>query len=172
MTQIRNIIVVLLALLLISSPIHAQDKRTLDTKVADLLVQMPADNEQDLDKQMELMLQLGESGHQKILDLVIPAGTGDDTKARMAVESLSRYVSQPGREQESRSWEAIILKDIEMKSDLFVKSFLMAQLYYIGSEASIEVLSKYLSDAQLHDPAIRVLRDAIPEKAAAVFEFI
>ncbi|TFH20312.1 MAG: HEAT repeat domain-containing protein, partial [Bacteroidia bacterium] len=169
MTQIKNPILVLLALLLISAPLRAQDKRTLDTKVADLLVQMPADNEQDLNEQMELMLQLGEPGQQAILDLVIPPGTGDDTKARMAVESLSRYASQPGKEQVKSSWEALVLKEIDLKDDLFVKSFLMAQLYYIGSEASLEVLSKYLGDAQLHDPAIRVLRDAIPGKAADVF---
>jgi hypothetical protein len=169
MTQKRNTVVVLLVLLLIFSSIHAQDRRTLDTKVADLLVQMPADNEQDLINQMELMLQLGEPGLQQILNLVIPPGTGDDIKARMAVESLSRYVSQPGKEQEKNMWESIILKEIELKSDLFVLSFLIAQLYYIGSEASVEILSKYLSDPQLHDPAIRVLRDAVPGKAADIF---
>jgi HEAT repeat protein len=169
MTQIKNISFALLALLLISVPLSAQDNRTLDTKVADLLVQIPADNEQDLNEQMELMLQLGESGQQKILDLVIPPGTGDDIQARMAVESLSRYVSQPGREQERSRWETMILKEIESENESYVKSFLMAQLYYIGSEASVEVLSKYLGDAQLHDPAIRVLRDAIPGKAADLF---
>jgi len=169
MTHNKNILVVFLALLLISVPIHSQDNRTLDTKVADLLVQMPAENEQDLNELMELMLLLEEAGLQFILDQVIPPGTGDDTNARMAVESLSRYVSQPGKEQAASSWEVLILKEIELESDLFVKSFMMAQLYYIGSEASVEVLSKYLSDAQLHDPAIRVLRDAIPGKAADVF---
>ncbi len=169
MKNIKNTIVVLLALLLISSPLTAQDKRTLDTKVADLLVQMPADNEQELKEQMELMLQLEEAGLQKILDLVIPPGTGDDTRARMAVESLSRYVSQPGMEKEKTGWELIILKEIEERSDSFVKSFLMSQLYYIGSEASIEVLSKYLTEAQLHDPAIRIIRDAHPGKAADIF---
>ena len=169
MTQIKNTIVLLLALLLIASPIHAQDNRTLETKVADLLVQIPAENEQDLNELMDLMLHLEDSGLQLILDQVIPPGTGDDIHARMAVESLSRYVSQPDKQQARSSWESIILKSIELKGDPFVKSFLMAQLYYIGSEACVEVLSKYLGDPQLHDPAIRVLRDAIPGKAADVF---
>ena len=137
--------------------------------MADLLVQMPAENEQDLNELMELMLQLEETGLELIMDQVIPPGTGDDIHARTAVESLSRYVSQPGKEQAKSSWESIILKSIELESDLYVKSFLMAQLYYIGSEASVEVLSKYLGDPQLHDPAIRVLRDAIPGKAADLF---
>ena len=96
MTQIRYISLCLLALMLIATPLHSQDQRTLDTKIADLLVQIPADNEQELTEQMQAMLQLGEAGWQKVLDLVIPDGTGDDTQARMAVESLSRYLSQSG----------------------------------------------------------------------------
>jgi len=160
---------ILLALLLFSIPSRAQDNRTLDTQVADLLARIPADNEQDLLKQMEEMLRLGEAGQQKILDLVIPPGTGDDTQARMAVESFSRHVSQPGMELQKSTWESLILQEIGQENDAFVQSFFISQLYYIGSEASVEVLSSYLSDPQLHDPAIRVLRDAVPEKAAGIF---
>jgi len=169
MIQTKYISVVLLALLLLSVPSRAQDNRTLDTQVADLLARVPADNEQDLMKQMELMTRLGEAGQQKILDLIIPPGTGDDTQARMAVESLSRHVSQPGMELQKSNWESLILNEIGQENDAFVKSFLIAQLYYIGSEASVEVLSPYLKDPQLYDPAIRVLRDAVPGKAAAIF---
>jgi hypothetical protein len=118
---------------------------------------------------MDLMLQLGEAGLQKILDLLIPPGTGDDTQARMAVESLSRHVSQAGMEAQKQSWESLILKEIEKRSDPYVISFLMAQLYYIGSEASVDVLRPFLVDPHLHDPAIRVLRDAVPDKAATIF---
>ncbi len=169
MIQTKYFSLVLLALWLFSVPNRAQDNRTLDTKVADLLARIPAENEQDLLKQMEQMLQLEEAGQQKILDLVIPPGTGDDTQARMAVESLSRHVSQPGMELQKSNWESLILKEIGKRSDPQVLSFLMAQLYYIGSEASVQVLTPYLGDPQLHDPAIRVLRDAVPGKAADIF---
>jgi HEAT repeat protein len=169
MKQRTFLSLVLLAVLLLTLPVSAQDNRTLDTRVADLLVQVPADNEQELVKQMDLMLQLGEAGLQKILDLLIPPGTGDDTQARMAVESLSRHVSQAGMEAQKQSWESLILKEIEKRSDPYVISFLMAQLYYIGSEASVDVLRPFLVDPHLHDPAIRVLRDAVPDKAATIF---
>jgi HEAT repeat protein len=169
MKKIRYTFISLLALLLMATPLHAQDQRTLDTKVADLLVQVPADNEQELNEQMQALLQLEEAGLQKVMDQVIPAGTGDDTQARMAVESLSRFVSQPGKEKEAAHWESLILKNLEKQSDPYVKSFLMEQLYYMGSEASLESLKKYLTDSHLHDPAIRVLRDAVPDKAADAF---
>ena len=123
MKHIRNTLVVLFALLLISNPIAAQDNRTLDTKVADLLVQVPANDQQKLNEQMQAMLSLEEAGLQIILDLVIPPGTGDDTKARMAIESLSRYLSQPSMAGEQSRWETLILKEIEKRHDPFVMSF-------------------------------------------------
>jgi hypothetical protein len=45
MKHIKQIIVFLIFLALISNPLLSQDRRTLDTKLADLLVQMPANNQ-------------------------------------------------------------------------------------------------------------------------------
>ena len=123
MKHIRFTLVVLFALLLTAKPLTAQDNRTLETKVADLLVQVPAQDQQKLNAQMQSMLSMEEAGLQMILDLVVPPGTGDDTKARMAIESLSRYVSQPELEEEQSEWEALILNEIESQEDVSVKSF-------------------------------------------------
>ena len=169
MKHIRISLFVLFAILLLANPLAAQDNRTLDTKVADLLVQVPASNEQKLNEQMQAMLSMEEAGLQRILDLVIPPGTGDDTKARVAIESLSRYLSQPGMEMQQIRWEAMILKEIEKKEDPFVRSFFIAQLYYSASEAAIESLSTYLTDPELQDPSIRAIRDIDPEEAANLF---
>lgn len=159
----------LLALTLVVNPLKAQDNRTLDTKVADLLVQVPANDQQKLNAQMQGMLSLEEDGLRMILDLVIPPGTGDDTRARMAIESLSRYLSQSGMEEEQSMWEAMILKEIASGNDAQVQDFLIRQLNYFGSQASMDQLSGYLSDPDLQDPAIRVMRDIDPGKAADLF---
>jgi HEAT repeat protein/predicted GNAT family N-acyltransferase len=167
MKHIRNKLVVLFALLLLANPLAAQDKRTLETKVADLLVQVPANDQQKLNEQMQSMLLMEEAGLQMIMDLVIPPGTGDDTKARMAIESLSRYLSQP--DKESLQWEAMILKEIENRENPYVKSYFISQLNYFGSDASIAHLTPYLTDPKLQDPVIRAIRDIYPEKAADLF---
>lgn len=169
MKHIRITLVILFALLLISNPIAAQDNRTLDTKVADLLVQVPANDQQKLNEQMQAMLSMEEAGLQMILDLVILPGTGDDTKARMAIESLSRYLSQSSMAGEQSRWETLILKEIEKREDPFVKSFFISQLNYFGSDASITHLTPYLTDPKLQDPVIRAIRDIHPEKAANLF---
>jgi len=169
MKHIRIILVALFALLLITNPLTAQDKRTLDTKVADLLVQVPAIDKQKLNEQMQAMLSMEEAGLQIIMDLVIPPGTGDDTKARVAIESLSRYLSQPGMEKEQTGWEAMILKEIEKRENPYVISFFISQLNYFGSDASIAHLTPYLTDPKLQDPVIRAIRDINPENAANLF---
>jgi len=169
MKHIRNILPVLLALLLSASQLTAQDNRTLETKIADLLVQVPASDQQKLNAQMQSMLGLEEAGLQMMLDLVIPPGTGDDTKARMAIESLSRYLSQPGTEKEQGLWEAMILKEIDYGENPQVQSFFIRQLNYFGSDSSLAQLSPYLADPELQDPVIRAIRDINPEKAADLF---
>lgn len=169
MKDIRITLVALSALLLIANPLAAQDNRTLDTKVADLLVQVPANDQQKLNNQMHSMLSLEEAGLQMVLDLVIPPGTSDDTKPRVAIESLSRYLSQPELEKESLQWESMILKEIEKRENPFVKSFFISQLNYFGSDAAMKHLSRYLTDPKLQDPAIRAIRDINPEAASDLF---
>ena len=169
MKAIRNISSALIALSLLVHPMTAQDKRTLDTKVADLLVQVPASDQQKLNAQMQSMLNLEEAGLQMILDLVIPPGTGDDTRARMAIESLSRYLSQSGMKAEQSQWEALILQQISNGENPLVQDFFIRQLNYSGSQASLDQLSGYLTDPELQDAAIRAIRDIDPERAADLF---
>ncbi|NOR33226.1 MAG: DUF1080 domain-containing protein, partial [Bacteroidales bacterium] len=120
-------------------------------------------------EQMQSMLSMEEAGLQMIMDLVIPPGTGDDTKARVAIESLSRYISQPGMEKEQSAWEVMILKEIEKRENPYVKNFFISQLNYFGSEVSISHLTPYLTDPKLQDPVIRAIRDINPEEAAGLF---
>ena len=52
----------------------AQDRRTLDTKIADALAQMPANDLVHLDKIMNELLELGPEGFEKISGQLTPAG--------------------------------------------------------------------------------------------------
>ena len=169
MKHIHNLFIVLIALVITSGPIYSQDNRTLDTRVADLMVQMPADNLSNLNEQMGAMQELGDAGLHLVLDMIIPPGTGDDTKPRFAIESFSRYLSAEGRESEKKSWESMIIDEINKQEDPFVKSFLISQLYYIGSDATIQRLERYLTIPQLQDQVIRAMRDANPDMAADLF---
>ena len=77
-------IITALILCLISFAASAQDVRTVETKIADLLVQMPAVSFEQRDRLAEDTYNLGEEGLKLICSQVVPPGTGEDTKARFA----------------------------------------------------------------------------------------
>lgn len=155
-------------MLLISGVIFSQDNRALETKVADLLAQFPATDNQYTGKLMEDMLSLGEIGIKQICNQVIPLGTGDDTRPRFGVESLSRYLSQYGKETQKAMWEEICIGYVKDQKDYTVKDFFMKQLQLIGGVASIEAVNIYLTDKGICEPALAVIASVGGEQAETV----
>ena len=155
--KINKIVFTGILLILISSLSYSQDKRTLETKVADLLAQFPSNDLIYTDKLMGEMLTLGEQGIRKICDQIIPAGTGDDTGPRYAIESLSRFLSNKGKENESVMWEKICITYAIQSKDPGVIDFFIKQLQQIGGDQTVEALKVYLSDKDNCTPAIAAL---------------
>ncbi|MCX6329866.1 MAG: HEAT repeat domain-containing protein, partial [Bacteroidia bacterium] len=155
--KIKNILLTVLSLLLISSSSFTQDKRTLETKIADLLAQLPANDLQYTNKLMDDMYALGEEGLKKICDQIIPAGTGDDTRPRFAVETLSRYLSQKGKENEKAVWEKLCISYAALQKDPGVKDFFIKQLQLIGGEQTAEAMKSFLSDKDICNSAVAAL---------------
>ncbi len=165
----QNLFIITVLSLLLSFSANAQDNRTIDTKVADLLVQMPTDNMQLKDKLMTEMESFGEEGLQKVCSGIVKPGTGDDTKSRFAIESYSRHLSLSGDEQLALQWESICLRNIESNSDSDVKSFFIQQLDYVGGEKTVAELAKYLTDEKLSAPAIKAMYMSGYGKATGLF---
>jgi len=148
---------ILSLLILFTGSVTAQDVRTLETRVADLLAQFPSQNSEYTDKLMNDMLSLGDAGIKQICDQVIPIGEGDDTKARFAVQSLSRYLSKSDNMQVKSRWEQICIGYIDGQKDYTVKDFFMKQLQLIGTDRSIEAMKPFIHDKNLCAPAIAVI---------------
>jgi hypothetical protein len=160
MIKMQKILISLLGLLMLSLPSFSQDKRTTETKVADLLARLPANDFQFTDKLMGDMLLLGESGLKQICDQIVPAGTGDDTRPRYAVESFSRFLSAKGMEKERAMWEKVCIGYATGKQDPGVKDFFMKQMQLIGGAESAEAVKGYLGSKELCDPALGVITAA------------
>jgi HEAT repeat protein len=148
--------------------LSAQDVRTVETRVADLLAQLPSKDGANTEKLMNDMLSLGDAGIKQICKQIVPIGTGDDTKARFAVESLSRYLSKKGFEKERSGWEKICISYLADQKDYTVKDFFMKQLQIIGGDASIEAIKVYLDDKNLCSPAVAVISAAGGSQAEKV----
>ncbi|HUH47010.1 MAG TPA: hypothetical protein VLZ54_07665 [Arenibacter sp.] len=145
--------------------ISAQDNRTLDTKVADILAQLPTGDLEHSDRLMQEIIGLGESGILKFTDMLVPLGTGNDTKARYAVQSVAVYSGGSNAQIQNGIVENTLLKALEKASDKEVKTFLMERLQYVGTNASVAVLSSYLGNNALFEPALATLT-AIGTEAA------
>src|SRR4030042_3325088 len=165
--KIRRVLIASICILSVATGSYAQDKRTIETKVADLLAQFPSNNSKYTDKLMGDMFALGETGMKRICDQIIPAGTGDDTRARFAVESLSRFLSQKEKETEKIIWEKTCIEFATRQKDNGVKDFFMKQLQIIGGDATVEAMKSYLNDKEMCYPALAAIRASGSKKAEA-----
>ena len=163
----KRFIPLFLALLLSSLSSFPQDNRTLETKVADILAQMPAEDLAYRDRLVDGLFSLGEKGFLELAAMIVPPGTGDDAAARMAINSMARYASQKGDEKEKAFLEKNLLTAITAAKEKDVQRFLIHQLNLVACDASIPVLKKFLTDETLCEPATQALLSMGREKAAA-----
>ena len=164
----KRILNLLLMLLIIISA-QSQINRTVDTKVADLLVQMPVNNMAYRDKLMKDMLLLGPEVRELICKQIVEPGTGDDTKARFAVESYSKFISVSLKAQDAIDWEQQLLKMINQSSTNEVKAFFIRQLEFVGTSVCVQPLSKLLSNDQLIEASVKSMLLADASKSAKYF---
>ncbi|WP_347838984.1 family 16 glycoside hydrolase [uncultured Draconibacterium sp.] len=147
----------------------AQDNRTLDTKIADVLAQMPTKNITHRDKAMNDIFLMGNEGFQKLAAQLVPLGTGDDTAVRFALNSFSRYASAFGKCNERTFAEENLLKALNSANDVEVKTFLLNQLNLVAGEKTLEQIKSYLTEEQLAEPAAQTILSAENPKTAEVF---
>ncbi len=150
-------ILTILLLAIFSTGSFAQDNRTLDTKVADILAQMPTKDLVHRDRVINELIGLGSDGFQKTANLLVPPGTGDDTAVRFAINSCARYASEFGKEKEKYFVEEQLLKTLGNQTDKDVKTFLLNQLNLVGGDKTIAAVKTYLSDDYLVEPATQTL---------------
>jgi len=161
MNHFKNILTTLLISLLLL-PAFAQDRRTLETKVADILARFPAENSQETTKLSQQIIDLGAEGIANFCDLIVPPGTGDDTQARYAITSLAKW---PGSNDKALIEQSLI-KALDKASDSEVKAFFLRQLAYFGQTATVQAAASYLDDETLATPAIATLTSIGSNEAA------
>tara|TARA_R110000796_G_scaffold67449_3_gene154715 strand:+ start:30350 stop:33751 length:3402 start_codon:yes stop_codon:yes gene_type:complete len=147
--------------------LQAQDNRTINTKVADILAQLPTEDLAHSDRLMQEIIDLGTEGILKFSDMLVPLGSGDDTKARYALQSVAIYSGSQKPNIETSELEEAFLIALKKESNAEVKTFLMDRLQYIGTNKSIKLLGSYLLDDQLFKPALAALFSIGTNEAAS-----
>ncbi len=157
MKKIFSFLMVATMFLAVSLNSAGQINRTINTKVADALSQVPTKDEARMNSLLEELAGLKEEGFALFVAKVVPPGTGDDVAARFIIASMSKYVSQFGKTEDKLMVEGGLLKALQGASDKDVQSFYLTQLYFVATGKSVDLLSQYLRDEKLCDAAVKVL---------------
>lgn len=157
MKKLGIIIITVLTSMFVALSAQAQDVRLLSTKVADILAQMPAKDLVQRDKAVQNLLQLGDQGIAEIVKLIVPASTGGDTNARLALSALSMVVGDGNHETERLMFSNALLAAIDQATDKGVKSYFMNNLNFFAREEAVKPVARYLSDTYLVEPSVAVL---------------
>ncbi|WP_347160288.1 family 16 glycoside hydrolase [Pontibacter chitinilyticus] len=156
----KKVLLILVAAVAMSTAATAQrenDQRTLTTKIADLLAQVPARDSLQFNANMGEIATMGKEGLLEMAGMLSPPDQGDNTGLEYVLGGFSNYVTQPGRE----SWR-------QMSADAYCqalanagneenKAFLIRQLEMVGQDGAVPCLQNYLSDGRLCAPATKAL---------------
>ncbi|MCY7422551.1 MAG: DUF1080 domain-containing protein [Chitinophagaceae bacterium] len=142
-----------------------KDNRTISTRIADVLAQLPAKNETDLNTAMKEMEGLGEAGLMQLPQQMVPGSKADNSKLEYAIMGYTAYVSAKGREALKRSAESAWCKSAPLLRDKKQVSFLLSMLDIIGTDQAVECVTSYLDDDALSLKAIATLASIGTAKA-------
>ena len=142
-----------------------QDVRTNETKIADLLMRLPATNSNELD---QIMAQFQELGGEAIINIarnLVAPGKGNDANFRYAISGIAKYASEADDPAYTRQCAEALGKAISASSNDEVKDFLLQELQYVAGDESVSLAFSLLEDERLTDPAARVLIRINSEKS-------
>ena len=153
--------------LLICTSLWAQQPqgRTANTIVADVLIQMPAQNKADYNSLFEALSSTGEEGIIMMVKKINEPGKGSNAQVDYALSGLSQFVMTSGKEQTRLTTANAYCKALEMVTERETKAFIIRQLQYMGKNESVSALANYLNQESLSDPAARALVSIGTEKA-------
>src|SRR5690554_1735732 len=150
----------LLLLILICIPctiIMAQDQRTLSTRVADLLLKLPAEDADQLKIYMQEIGEMGENGLVAMVEMLSAPGEADNSQLEYAIGGFTFYASQPGMEKWRKMAESAYCRTLSNLKDKNNQAFVISQLEKIGGEGAVDCMQGFLKEETLCDPAARAL---------------
>jgi HEAT repeat protein len=161
-----RIALIAVAALLLQLNVRGQDTGRLAARLDTLLAGLPADNSELTSGIMEEILSLGEEGTALLCSRIVPAGTGDDLRARYAVASLTATLTAESGKSRKRAWERQVIRFMRQSSDREVTAFFMKQLNLIGSDEAVVAMADYVIIPGLCEDAVMVLQ-AVDSQSAA-----
>jgi HEAT repeat protein len=157
MKQIKKYIAFLGIFLLMMSGIMAQtpQHRTNSTIVADVLAQLPSQNQSQYNQLMKDLVSTGEEGFMNLIGRLNPPGDKSNEAVDYAISGWIHFVAN---DDTQRAIAANACgKALQQPLDDEIKAMLIRQLELIGDESNVAVLSTFLTNERLSGSASQAL---------------
>ena len=121
--MIKKILIVFLAVISLQNAGLAQDnkdQRTIPTRIADLLAQMPANDTKQFKNNNTEIAQLGEDGYVTLITNLVASGKGNNAALEYAIGGFTAYVSQSNKENLNYITKEVIYEKIKTRSIFFL----------------------------------------------------
>lgn len=121
--------------------------------VPQLVDKMPAPNQGTANEIYAQVLTTGPEALAEVCAMIVPPGTGDDSKARFLLSGLAFHVSRPGGETDRVVLEKALLTAWKGAKDREVRAFFLRQLRWCGGDESARALRDELNEPALCEAA-------------------
>lgn len=155
----KKVYISIASLLLCGSMLMAQSpaNRTFKTIGADVLAQMPADQQAEYNKLINDLSSTGEEGVLMLVNMINAPGKGSNSNVDYALSGLTHYVMAKGEEKARLVTANAYVKALEKVSERETKAFIIRQIQLLGKDECVDALAGYLNDESLSGPAARAL---------------
>lgn len=171
MKQFKKHIVILTAILFTISIAMAQtpQNRTTSTIVADVLAQLPAQNQPQYNQLMTDLVSTGEEGLLNLINRLNAPGNKSNVAVDYAISGWTNFVAN---DDAKRTIAATTYgKALSQSLDDEIRTTLIRQLELIGNNDNVPVLSSFLTNSRLVRPASQALVHINSEDADKVLAF-
>jgi HEAT repeat protein len=144
--------------------------RTAQTIIADALAQLPAQNQETYNGFIKDLCSTGEEGVLTLVKMINPPGKGSNAKVDYALSGMSHYSTGEGQAAVRKTLESAYLKALDQTDERETKAFIIRQLRIVGTDNSVEALSRYLNQEDLCSPAAISLASIGTEKAGQALQ--
>ena len=133
------------------------DQRTLATKIADVLAELPAEDMEQYHFTMVEIGTMGEEGLLAMIKMLVDPEIGNNTNLEYALGGFSYYVTQPEMAGLREMSVSAYCTGLEQVGNIENKAFIIRQLKMVGGNDAISCLEPYLSEKPLCAPAAKAL---------------
>lgn len=141
------------------------DTRTVETRIADLLAQTPANDQKSLERNAGEVAELGKAGITQLVSRLSAPEKGQNAAVEYAVGGFTYFVNQPGREPWRKMAAEAYADALPKLSDRTNKAFVLFQLQQVDKGEGLTAIAPLLEDSDLAGPAARALAASGTEAA-------